>query len=83
MPGDFGSVPVTAAVPVNLVGGMAVAPDPFLKGDIDPNPAYTPPSEQGPPHPNEGAADLPAGAPSETYLKDNLNDTVSGDKDRS
>ncbi len=83
VPGEVGSVPVTAAVPVNLVSGMAVTPDPFLKGDIDPNPAYTPPSEHGPPHPNEGAAELPAGAPSETYLKDNLNDTVSGDKDRS
>ncbi len=32
------------------------------------NPGYTPPGQQVPPHPREGAADLPEGAPAEAEL---------------
>lgn len=86
MPGELSagaaSVATTGLLPGGGVGGV-MQPDPFLARDIDPNPAYTPPSEEVPTHPNEGAAGLPAGAPGETYLESNLNDTVSTDKDRS
>ena len=77
VPGNIGSVPVTAAVPADLTAGMVTTPDPFLARDIDPNPNYTPPSEEVSSHPNEGAADVPAGAPDEQYLESNLNNTVS------
>lgn len=93
----LGSTPTITSTPSDLTAGVAVPSagllpgaalggvtqsDSFLARDIDPNPAYTPPSEEVPPHPNEGAADLPAGAPGERYLEDNINDTVSTDKDR-
>ncbi|WP_420595624.1 hypothetical protein [Deinococcus sp.] len=77
VPGNIGSVPVTAAVPADLTAGMVTTPDPFLARDIDPNPNYTPPSEEVSSHPNEGAADVPAGAPDEQYLESTLNNTVS------
>lgn len=32
------------------------------------NPGYTPPSQKVPPHPHEGAADLPKGSPAEAEL---------------
>ncbi|TSA87162.1 hypothetical protein FNU79_04525 [Deinococcus detaillensis] len=88
----LGGMPPAAAIPGDLSAGLSVMPgggiggvmqsDPFLARDIDPNPAYTPPSEEVTPHPNEGAAGVPAGAPGEGYLEANLNDTVSNDKDR-
>ncbi|AWN23888.1 hypothetical protein DKM44_12165 [Deinococcus irradiatisoli] len=97
--GDLGPVPPAVSVPGELSAGVAampgagvvpgatlggvVTPDPFLARDIDPNASYTPPSEEVSSHPNEGAADVPAGSPSEQYLESNLNDTVSTDKDRS
>lgn len=74
---NLGHLPITAAVPMDLTAGMVVMPDPFLARDIDPNPAYTPPSEEVPTHVREGAADLPAGAPSAQYLQENINDTVN------
>ena len=90
VPGNVGSVPVVS-VPGNLSAGIAMTPgatlgggmmpDSFLAGDIDPNPKYTPPSEESVPHPNEGAADVPAGAPGERYLERNLNNTVSDDEE--
>ncbi len=86
MPGELSggvaSVATTGLLPGGNTGGVML-PDPFLARDIDPNPAYTPPSEERSTHPNEGTADLPAGAPGEDYLKGNLNDTVSTDKDGS
>ncbi len=96
---SFGSVPPVASMPGELTAGVAampsaglmpggglggvMQPDPLLARDIDPNASYTPPSEQVSSHPNEGAADVPAGAPSEQYLEGNLNDTVSTHKDKS
>ncbi|PIG96344.1 hypothetical protein [Deinococcus sp. UR1] len=43
---------------------------------VDPNPGYTPPSEQGPPHVSQRPGDLPEGEPSE------LEHQVRGDGDR-
>lgn len=86
MPGELSAgvaaVGTLGLLPGGNVGGVMM-PDSFLARDIDPNPAYTPPSEEVPTHPNEGAAGMPAGAPGEAYLERNLNDTVSTDKDRS
>ncbi|GAA4014773.1 hypothetical protein GCM10022631_28280 [Deinococcus rubellus] len=86
MPGELSagvaSVATMGLLPGGTIGGVMM-PDSFLARDIDPNPSYTPPSEEVPPHPNEGAAGVPAGAPGEAYLERNLNDTVSTDKDRS
>ncbi|GAA0515073.1 hypothetical protein [Deinococcus depolymerans] len=43
---------------------------------VDPNPGYTPPSEQGPPHVSQRPGDLPEGEPSE------LEHQVHGDTER-
>lgn len=49
------------------VGGLTAIPlDPLVSNN--PNPGYTPPSHQVSPHPREGAADLPEGAPAEAEL---------------
>jgi ankyrin repeat protein len=53
----------------------------LLAGDsqrrsADPNPGYTPPSEQGPPHPSERPGDLPQG------MTEELQSEVSGDDRR-
>lgn len=48
-------------------GPMGAVPlDPPAASNL--NPGYTPPSQQVPPHPREGAADLPEGAPAEAEL---------------
>ena len=44
----------------------AVPLDPAAASNL--NPGYTPPSQQVSPHPKEGAADLPEGAPVEAEL---------------
>lgn len=43
-----------------------VSPGPAAASNL--NPGYTPPSQQVSPHPREGAADLPEGAPAEAEL---------------
>lgn len=48
-------------------GPMGTVPlDPAADSNL--NPGYTPPSQQVSPHPREGAADLPEGAPAEAEL---------------
>ncbi|WP_424949657.1 hypothetical protein [Deinococcus sp.] len=47
------------------VGGLSVV---SLNPAETSNPNYTPPSQQVTPHPREGAADLPEGAPAEAEL---------------
>ncbi len=55
------------------VGGLTQVPlDPARGTDL--NPGYTPPSQMESPHPSEGAADLPRGAPAEAGLEDDLGD---------
>jgi hypothetical protein len=78
-PSDLSASPEVLAQ-LSLGGGLgntSAVPDSSLARDIDPNPAYTPPSEMSSPHPREGAADLGAGAPGEAGLADTINDSVS------
>ncbi|PTA68386.1 hypothetical protein C8263_08105 [Deinococcus arcticus] len=63
----------TAGIGVNA--GVAMAYQTRL-GSADPNPGYTPPSEQGPPHLSERPGDLPQGETSE------LEHQIKGDRER-
>ena len=55
-------------VRVGNVGGLPAVPlSPADSSNV--NPGYTPPSQMVSPHPHEGAADLPEGAPAETELE--------------
>ncbi len=50
--------------------GLSTVPlDPAAHNN--PNPSYTPPSQQVTPHPREGAADMPEGDPAEIDLERN------------
>lgn len=60
---DSGLIEVRAG---NLGGVTAIPNNPAAEADQ--NPGYTPPSKMVAPHPHEGAADLPEGAPAEDEL---------------
>lgn len=77
--GVDGTAEVDLAAPMaaglGVAGSMATAEETVL-GDVDRNPGYTPPSEQGPPHVSEQPGDLPPSAPPE------LKAEVQGEDDR-
>ena len=52
--------------------GLGVSAAAGALREVNPNPGYTPPSQMSAPHPQEGAADLPAGAPAEAELEREL-----------
>ncbi|WP_425148023.1 hypothetical protein [Deinococcus sp.] len=51
-----------------VLGGVPL--DPLAEANL--NPGYTPPSQMTATHPQEGVADLPAGAPAEAELERDL-----------
>ncbi|GGL97506.1 ankyrin repeat domain-containing protein [Deinococcus aerophilus] len=55
---------VVPAPGLGVSPGLATSVEPRMR-DIDPNPGYTPPSEEVPPHVGERPGDLPAGEPAE------------------
>ncbi len=67
---------VVPAAGLGVSPGLATSVEPRMR-DADPNPGYTPPSEEVPPHVSERPGDLPPGEPAE--LENQIRD---GDGDR-